>query len=243
VRKERKDWRVRVAALALLFSIGWGSGGAALQQGGAISSTPRWDDRIAGVEIWRIPTLPATGRMIRENDIQGRPLRCAAAARIDDPNDPRLTAIEFGIEIEPESPSDDEPDTREPRDRAKIYLRVRLADRRTGAPIEAARPIWHLHRPLPGAEWTFLPMDGEGFERAEARLAGASDRTNGDAGADVAGQTALVSLELPSDRPVRIVATRGAGFTMEKHWELSRCVCDIDDSYLRYIGCRNVGWR
>jgi hypothetical protein len=239
----RKVRPLRAAAFALALLAVGADTLSGQERGGTILDAPRWNDRIAGVEIWRIPTLPATGRAIRENDIQGRPLRCAAAARIDDPNDPRLTEIEFGIEIEPESLSDDEPEMREPRERAKIYLRVRLADRRTGAPIEAARPIWHLHRPLPDAAWTFLPMDGEGFVRAEARLAGANDRMIGDAGADVASQTALVSLELPSDRPVRIVATRGAGFTMEKHWELSHCVCDIDDSYLRYIGCRNVGWR
>jgi hypothetical protein len=236
--KERSRGPVRAAAIALALL-----SGRADMASGQEGAAPRWGDRIAGVELWRIPSLPAAGRVIRENDVGGRPLRCAAAVRFDDRNDPQVTAIEFGIEIAPESPTDDEPGIREPRERAKMYVRVRLVDPRTGAPVAVARPIWHLERPISDAEWGFLPIDGEGFVRAEAPFAGASDRTLADAGADVAGQTALISMELPSGRAVRIVDIRGAGLGIDEYWELSRCVCDIDDDEIRYLGCRNVGWR
>lgn len=243
MEKRRRRWAVRAAAIALTFSVGWADAASGQERGGATRGVPRWDDRIAGVEIWRIPTLPATGRVIRENDVGGRPLRCAVAARLDDRSDPRLTEIEFGIEIAPEAPTDDEPAVPEPRERATMYVRIRLVDPRTGAPIAVARPIWHLERPISDAAWDFLPMDGEGFVRAEARLAGAGDRTLGDAGADVASKTALISMELPSGQAVRIVHIRGAGVRIDEYWALARCVCDIDDNDIRYIGCRTAGGR
>lgn len=237
------DWRTRAAALALLLSIGWGNGGAAQQQDGTTPGAHRWDDRVAGVEIWRIPILPATGRVIREDDASGRPKRCAAASRFEDSSEPRLTDIEFGFVIEPESPTDGKPDKRELRDRVKMYLRVRFVDSRTAAPVPVARPIWHLLRPVPDAAWTFLSMDGEGFARAEASLAGASDDTLADVGGDVSSQTALVTVELPSGPPIRVVRVIRVGFNTDQYWALSRCVCQTGEPELRYLGCRVVNWQ
>jgi hypothetical protein len=242
VQKKQKDLRARAAAFALLLSVA-SAQAAAQQQGGTSQSAPRWDDRIAGVEIWRIPNLPRVGRVIREDDASGRPIRCAAAARVEDPGDPRLTDLEFGFVIEPESQADDEPDNRELRDRVRMYLKVRFEDSRTGAPIPVARPIWHLRRPVSGAAWIFSLMDGEGFVRAEAPLAGASDDTLGDVGGDISSQTALVTVESPSGPPVRIVDSRAGGFTIDQYWALSRCVCQSGEPELRYLGCRVVNWR
>lgn len=241
--KRRRPWSIGATAIALMLAIGGAEPTSGQERVDTALEAPRWGDRIAGVEIWRIPVLSATGRVIRENDALGQPKRCAVASRFEDRDDPRLAEIEYGFEFAPEASSDDGPDNRELRERAIMYLRVRFIDPRTQAPLRVARPIWHLRRPVADAAWAFLPMDGEGFLRAEAPLAGASDDTLGDVGADVASQTALITVELPSSRSVRIVNFIRGGLDIDQHWALSRCVCQTGEPELRYIGCRNVGWR
>jgi hypothetical protein len=242
----RKGWFAG-ASRAITIALALAAGGVDIAPGqersGATRDAPRWNDRIADVELWRIPKMPERGRVIREDDAGGRPLRCAAGVRLDDPGDPQVTDVEFGIEMAPEFLSDDEPELRDPRERAKMYVRVRLADARTGAPVAVARPIWHLNSPPSDGAWTFSPMDGQGFVRAEAGLADADGLTLGQAGGRVASQTALVSMELPAGGTIRIVDIVGAGFSIAEYWALARCVCDIDEPDIRYLGCRTVGWR